>query len=60
MGPLDESRRRDGPSYRVSAEEQERFQRDGYVHLRGVLSDEELAEIERYATETGINIWGTG
>jgi ectoine hydroxylase-related dioxygenase (phytanoyl-CoA dioxygenase family) len=46
MEPLDESRRREGPSYRVSAEEQERFQRDGYVHLRGVLSDEELAEIE--------------
>ena len=37
--------RREGPRYRVSEDEQERFRRDGYVHLRGVLSDEELAEI---------------
>jgi ectoine hydroxylase-related dioxygenase (phytanoyl-CoA dioxygenase family) len=37
--------RRDGPRYRVSDEEKERFRRDGYVHLRGVLSDDELAEI---------------
>lgn len=37
--------RRDGPRYRVCAEEKERFRRDGYVHLRGVLSDEELAGI---------------
>ena len=40
------SERRDGPRYHVSEEELERFRRDGYVHLRGVLSDEELAEIE--------------
>jgi len=38
--------RRDGPHYRVSEEEKERFRRDGYVHLSGVLSDDELAEIE--------------
>jgi phytanoyl-CoA hydroxylase len=37
--------RRDGPHYRVSDEELERFRRDGYVHLAGVLSDEELAAI---------------
>ena len=37
--------RRNGDRYRVSAEEQERFRRDGYVHLAGVLSDDELAEI---------------
>src|SRR5688500_15908417 len=43
---MDEGRRRDGAHYRVSAEEKERFEREGYVHLRGVLSDEELAEIE--------------
>lgn len=46
MAAMDEGRRRDGARYRVSAEEKERFQRDGYVHLCGVLSDEELAEIE--------------
>ena len=37
--------RRDGPNYRVSEEERARFRRDGYVHLEGVLSDEELAGI---------------
>jgi len=42
MSPDD---RRDGPRYRVSDEEKERFRRDGYVHLRGVLSDDELSEI---------------
>ena len=40
MQPGDD--RRDGPSYRVTEEEQARFRHDGYVHLRGVLSDEEL------------------
>lgn len=39
------SDRRDGPRYHVSEEEHERFRREGYVHLRGVLSDAELAEI---------------
>lgn len=38
--------RRDGPRYHVSEEEKQRFRRDGYVHLRGVLSEEELATIE--------------
>jgi len=37
--------RRDGSFYRVSEEEKERFRRDGFVHLRGVLSDDELADI---------------
>jgi len=37
--------RRDGPRYHVSDEEIERFRRDGYVHLVGVLADEELAGI---------------
>jgi ectoine hydroxylase-related dioxygenase (phytanoyl-CoA dioxygenase family) len=39
--------RRDGARYAVSDEELERFRRDGYVHLRGVLSADELAVIER-------------
>ncbi len=39
--------RRQGPRYIVADEEQERFRRDGYVHLEGVLSDDELAQIER-------------
>lgn len=38
--------RRNGDSYRVSPEELARFRSDGYVHLRGVLSADELAEIE--------------
>ena len=42
---MNPAERRDGPRYHVTAEEQERFRRDGYVHLGGVLSDEELAEI---------------
>jgi ectoine hydroxylase-related dioxygenase (phytanoyl-CoA dioxygenase family) len=41
-----EQSRRDGDRYRVSAEEQAAFERDGWVHLRGVLSAEELAAIE--------------
>jgi phytanoyl-CoA hydroxylase len=40
------SSRRDGDRYRVLPEEVERFRRDGYVHLQGVLSPDELAEIE--------------
>jgi hypothetical protein len=39
------SARRDGPVYRVSEEERARFAADGYVHLRGVLSPEEVAEL---------------
>lgn len=38
--------RRDGDRYRVLPEEVERFQRDGYVHLRGVLDETEVAGIE--------------
>lgn len=39
--------RRQGDRYRVSPEEVERFRTDGYVTLEGVLSPEELAEIEQ-------------
>ncbi|MBI5434327.1 MAG: phytanoyl-CoA dioxygenase family protein [Planctomycetes bacterium] len=39
--------RRQGDRYLVLPEELERFRRDGYVHLEGVLSDDELATIER-------------
>jgi ectoine hydroxylase-related dioxygenase (phytanoyl-CoA dioxygenase family) len=39
-------RRRRGDDYLVSDEEKERFNRDGYVHLRGVLAESEIAEIE--------------
>jgi phytanoyl-CoA hydroxylase len=42
---LGEQRRR-GDEYVVSDEEQERFRRDGYVHLNGVLAEPEIAEIE--------------
>lgn len=38
--------RRRGDQYVVSAEELEAFRRDGYVHLRGVLDEDEVAEIE--------------
>ncbi|HVS09569.1 MAG TPA: phytanoyl-CoA dioxygenase family protein, partial [Planctomycetota bacterium] len=37
---------RQGARYAVSPEEVERFRRDGYVHLEGVLAEEELAGIE--------------
>lgn len=37
--------RRRGPFYRVSDDEKQRFLDDGYVHLRGVLSTEEVAEL---------------
>lgn len=39
------SDRRHGGTYRVSEAEIEAFRRDGYVHLRGVVSPGELAEI---------------
>ena len=39
-----DDRRRDDV-YVVSDEERERFRRDGYIHLEGVVSDDELAEI---------------
>ena len=38
--------RRDGDRYVITDADREAFQRDGYVHLRGVLSPDELAEIE--------------
>ncbi|MFT7486379.1 MAG: phytanoyl-CoA hydroxylase, partial [Candidatus Paceibacteria bacterium] len=38
--------RRNGSLYRVLPEELERFQQDGYVHLKGVVSPQELREIE--------------
>jgi len=38
--------RRLGARYEVTEEERARFRADGYVHLRGVLSEEELLEIE--------------
>ena len=39
-----DDRRRDDV-YVVSDDERERFRRDGYIHLEGVVSDDELAEI---------------
>jgi phytanoyl-CoA hydroxylase len=38
--------RRDGDGYRVQAHEIEAFARDGFVHLAGVLSEQELCAIE--------------
>jgi len=38
--------RRNGDHYEVSEEEKARFARDGYVHLRGILSEQEMAAIE--------------
>lgn len=38
--------RRDDNTYEVLPEERERFHRDGYVHLEGVLTAAELVEIE--------------
>ena len=39
--------RRRGDEYIVSADELEAFRRDGYVHLRGVMSPQEMDSIER-------------
>eukprot|EP00850_Spirogloea_muscicola_P003967 SM000016S01955 [mRNA] locus=s16:980023:981769:+ [translate_table: standard] len=39
--------RRQGDDYLVTEEEKEGFRRDGYVHLQGVLSEEELQVLER-------------
>lgn len=38
--------RRDGDAYRVAPEEVAAFERDGFVHLKGVVSPDERAEIE--------------
>ena len=37
---------RQGDRYVIGRDDIEAFRRDGYVHLRGVMSDEEMAEIE--------------
>lgn len=42
----EESTRIEGDVYRVSKEERDHFHDQGYVHLRGVLSDTEVAELE--------------
>lgn len=39
--------RRDGERYRVAPDEAQRFRAAGWIHLQGVLSEEEVAEIER-------------
>lgn len=36
----------DGDEYRVSDDERRHFAEQGYVHLRGVLTDDEIAELE--------------
>ena len=38
--------RRQAGRYNVTDAEREAFRRDGYVHLRGVLDDEEIAEVD--------------
>ena len=38
--------RRQGDTYRLSAQEVESFKRDGYVHLKGVMSPDEMNDIE--------------
>lgn len=43
---MGQSSRREGDFYRVFPEEVERFRREGYVHLRGVLSEDEVRELE--------------
>jgi phytanoyl-CoA hydroxylase len=45
MGEANE--RRVGDTYLVTDADRAAFQRDGYVHLRGVMSDAEIADIER-------------
>ncbi|MFM8825518.1 MAG: hypothetical protein ACKOFT_00380, partial [Actinomycetota bacterium] len=46
-GPHDHGAgRRDGDTYRVTQEEVDAFRRDGYVHLRGVMSAAEMNGIE--------------
>jgi phytanoyl-CoA hydroxylase len=38
--------RRDGDRYRITPQDLEDFRRDGYVHLKGVLSEAEIAPID--------------
>lgn len=40
------SERIDGDRYHVSDDERVAFERDGYVHLRGLLTEQEVAELE--------------
>jgi ectoine hydroxylase-related dioxygenase (phytanoyl-CoA dioxygenase family) len=44
--PSHDVSRRDGARYLVAAADREKFRRDGYVHLPGVLDEDELREIE--------------
>ena len=43
---MEGSARRQGDRYVVTDEDRSAFERDGYVHLPGVLSEDEVAEIE--------------
>lgn len=42
----DSAQRRQGDRYLVSADDVQAFHRDGFVHLKGVMSDEEMNAIE--------------
>lgn len=42
----DPAARRQGDRYLVTDADREAFRRDGYVHLRGVMSDDEMVDIE--------------
>ena len=44
---MESQERRQGSRYVVLDEERERFREEGFIHLPGVLSDEEIQEIER-------------
>jgi phytanoyl-CoA hydroxylase len=43
---MEHGSRRQGSDYRVTDDERARFAREGWVHLRGVLAEAELAELE--------------
>ena len=43
---LDPAQRRQGDRYVVTDTDRDAFRRDGYVHLAGVMSDDEMADIE--------------
>ncbi len=38
--------RRDGPLYKITQDEKRRFEEDGWIHLEGILSEDELKPIE--------------
>ncbi len=46
LGRPDPAARRQGDRYLVTEADREAFRRDGYVHLPGVMSDDEMADIE--------------